>query len=139
MNKFTPKSPKINLGLTSGKLKSKVAEIIKLPPSISMHLSKEVLEKSNFFDKGKNSMTKTNTNSRKSYAQATNPKVSNILKLKKNYLNLLAKKIKNIHKIINDIDKTKPWIKMTTKGLFYKQIIIPMSKANSGIIKCSYY
>jgi len=53
VNKFTLKSSKINLSLTSGKPKNKTAEIIKLSPSIPTHLSKEVLEKSKFFSKGK--------------------------------------------------------------------------------------
>ena len=60
----------------------------------------------------------------------TNSKVSDILKLKKNYPNLLAKKIENIHKIINNMDRTKPQIKMTTKELFHKQVIVSISKAN---------
>jgi len=130
MNKFTSKSLKINLGSTSGKPKGKVAEIIKLPPPIPTCLPKKVLEKSKFFGKDKNSMTKANTDSRKSYAQITNPKVSDILKLKKNYPNLLAKKIENIHKIINNIDRIKPQMKITTKGPSCKQVIILMNKAN---------
>ena len=69
-------------------------------------------------------MTKAEMNIWQSYAQAVNPKVSDILKLKKNYPNLSAKKIENIHKIINNTDKTKPHIKMTTKSLSWKQIII---------------
>ena len=116
VNKFILKSPKINSGLTSGESKSKVAEIIKLPPFISIHLSKKVLEKSKFFGKDKNSIIKTKITTRKSYAQTTNPKVSDILKLKKNYLNLLAKKIENVYRIINNIDKNKSHISMTTKG-----------------------
>jgi len=90
-SKFTPKPLKINLGPTLGILKSKATEII-------------------------NTMTKAKTNIWQSYAQVANSEVFNILKLKKNYPNLLAKKIKNIHMIINNTDKTKPHIKMTTKG-----------------------
>ena len=44
---------------------------------------------------------------RQSYAQMANLKVTNILKLKENYLNLPEKKIENIHRIINNINKTK--------------------------------
>jgi len=60
----------------------------------------------------------------------TSSNVSDIFKLKTNYPSLLAKIIQDIHKIINNIDKTKSHIKMTTKGLLWKQIIIPISKAN---------
>jgi len=56
-------------------------------------------------------------NTKQSYTQVANLKISDILKLKKDYPNLLAKKIENIHRIINDIDKTKLCIKMTTKEL----------------------
>ena len=137
VNKFTSKAPKINLGLTLGKNKSKAAEIIKLSPSISVCPSKKVLEKSKFFNKDKNSITKANKNIRKYYAQVTNSKVSDILKLKKNYPNLPAKKIENIHKIINNTSKSKLQIKMTTKGLFHKQVIIPISKVNVDNIMAS--
>jgi len=44
------------------------------------------------------------------------PSVSDILKLKDNYPNLPAKKIKSIQKIINNSGKTKHQIKMTIKG-----------------------
>jgi len=60
----------------------------------------------------------------------TNSKVADILKLKEDYLNLLTKKIENIHRIINDISKSKPCIKMITKSLSQKQIIVPMGKDN---------
>jgi len=89
-----------------------------------------VLEKSKFFDKKKNTMTKAKTNIQQFYAQVANSKVSNILKLKKNYPNLSAKKIENIHRIINNTDKTKSYIKIAIKGLLQKQIIISMSQAN---------
>jgi len=44
---------------------------------------------------------------------------------------LLAKKIENIQKIINNSDKSKPHIKMTTQGSSHKQIIILMGKENT--------
>jgi len=47
-----------------------------------------------------------------SYAQAAGLSVSEILKLKDNFSNLPAKKIKNIQKIINDSGKTKSYIKI---------------------------
>ena len=70
------------------------------------------------------------TNVRQLYAQAVNLKITDILKLKEDYPNLPAKKIENIHRIINNASKSKPHIKMTTKGLLWKQIIVPMGKNN---------
>jgi len=101
----------------SNKSKNKAAEIVKLSPPIPAYLSKEVLEKSKFFSKEKKPITMAKMNTRQSYTQVTNPKVTDILKLKEDYPNLLAKKIENIYKIINNADKSKPYIKMTTKGL----------------------
>jgi len=121
---------KFNNSSHSDRSEGKVVEIVKLLPSISACPSKEVLEKSKFFGKGKKSKTVINTNVRKSYAQVTSSNVSDILKLKKNYPSLPAKRIEDIHRIINNMDKTKPCIKMTTKGPLWKQIIIPVSKAN---------
>ena len=57
------------------------------------------------------------TNVRQLYAQAVNLKITDILKFKEDYPNLPAKKIENIHRIINNASKSKPHIKMTTKGL----------------------
>ena len=39
---------------------------------------------------------------KQSYVQAAGPSILDILKLKENYLNLPAKKIENIQRIIND-------------------------------------
>ena len=67
-----------------------------------------------------------------SYAQVVGPSISNILKLKDNFPNLLTKKIENIQRIIDNSNKTKYHIKMTTKDPSWKQIIIPMSKENGN-------
>jgi len=73
---------------------------------------------------------------KKSYAQASSMNLSTntskILKIKETFLKLQAKKIENIQKIINGEDKPKPKMNMTTKGLFRKQIIIPMSNENKS-------
>ena len=123
-NKLNPKLLKFNNSLHSDKLKRKAVEIVKLLFPISVYLPKEVLEESKFFRKGKKSKMVINTNTRKLYAQATSSNVLNILKLKENYPSLLAKRIKDIYRIINNMDKTKPCIKMTTKGPSQKQIIV---------------
>ena len=129
VSKFTPKSPKIKVGLISCNFNGKAVKIIKLPLHPA-YLPKKVLEKLKFFGKDKKFMTVTNTNSRKLYTQVTGSKVFDILKLKDGCLNLLAENIKNTYKIINNINKTKPQIKMTTRGLSCKQVIVPISKTN---------
>ena len=53
-----------------------------------------------------------------------------ILKIKETFLTLKAKNIENIQKIIKDDDKPKPYINITMKGLFKKQVIIPMNNDN---------
>ena len=44
---------------------------------------------------------------------------------------MLAKKIENIHNMINDFGKVKPRINMTTKGSSRRQIIVFVSNNNS--------
>ena len=66
------------------------------------------------------------------YVQESTPKVSKILKIKEKFPNLLTKKIKNIHKMVNDSDKSKLRINMTTKGLSRKQVIVPMGDDNKS-------
>jgi len=64
--------------------------------------------------------------------------IKEILKIKKNFSQVLFKKIKDIHKTINNLAKPKPYINMMTKSLSQKQIIIPMgSKDISKFIKSS--
>jgi len=104
---------KFNNGSHLDRLKEKVVEIVKLPFLIPACLPKNVLEKSKFFRKGKKSKIVINTNARKSYTQGTSSNVSNILKLKENYPSLLVKRIEDIYRIISNMDKNKPCIKMT--------------------------
>jgi len=68
------------------------------------------------------------------YIQALTVNVKDILKLKENFPNLLAKKIENIHNIINKTNKPKSHINMTTKDLSHKQIIVFMNSNNNLII-----
>ena len=75
---------------------------------------------------------------RQLYAQVAGSSILEIVKLKKNYSKLLAKKIENIYKIINNSGKSKPYIRMTTKGLFCKQIIIPINKKNTNKLIVSF-
>ena len=105
-------------------------KIIKLSSFIPTRLPKEILEKLKFFKKGYKSMEKVKPYNKLLYAQALTLKVSDMIKIKENYSSLPTKKIKNIHKIINNLDKLKSRINMTTKGLSRKQIIILMDNDN---------
>jgi len=53
------------------------------------------------------------------------------MKIKENFLNLSAKKIKEVQKVINNTKKEKPKLNIITKGPLRKQIIILMSSTNS--------
>jgi len=79
----------------------------------------------NFFNKPSGPMC--------SYAQVLLiSNVQEILKLKENFPKLLDKKIKQIHKTVNNSNApSKPCINMTTKDPLRKQIIIPMGSDNS--------
>ena len=86
-----------------------------------------------FFKKGNKPTEKKNT--RKLYSQALLillPKTSKILKIKKTFPKLQAKKIKNIYKIINGNSKFKPKFNTTMKGPSRKHFIISMSNENKA-------
>ena len=137
-NEFTTKVPTSN--------KSKKTNIF--PPSKPVNfskllllqllprLSKEVLAKSKFHRKNTPSkIRKVVDTSKPSYAQISLKNISTILKIKEKFLELFNKKIEQINKsIFNISNKLKPRINITTKGLFWKQIIIPMSSSNTNKI-----
>jgi len=52
------------------------------------------------------------------------------LEIKETFSSLNAQKVDQVNNIVNDQDKPKPRIKMTTKGPSRKQVIIPMSGEN---------
>ena len=107
--------------------------IIKIPFLILARPFKEVLEKSKFVDKkGKQSKEITNLKNRLLYAQVSALKVDKILKLKADYSNLLAEKIKNVYNIIYNSGKVKLKINITTKGFLRKQIIVPIDNSNKS-------
>jgi len=69
------------------------------------------LEKLKFFKKKDKELKKnTNFKDKQSYTQVSALKIEEILKLKANFSNLSAKKIKNIHNMINSSGKMKPSI-----------------------------
>ena len=73
-----------------------------------------------------------NVNPGKSYAQASKSSVSilDMLKIKETFPSLNVQKIDQVNSIINGQNKSKPRIRMTTKGPLRKQVIIPMSRDN---------
>lgn len=120
VNKLILKSAKPFIDRFSKNSKSEKVKIAKLPLYIPACLPKKFLERSKFFSKSNKYKKMTNSNIRKLYAQATSSNISDILKLKDNFSNLSAKKIKEIQRIINDKDKVRPQLNITTKGLSKK-------------------
>jgi len=66
------------------------------------------------------------------YAEASTPvnNIREVLKIKKTFPNLQAKKIENIQKIINSEDKPKLRLHITTIEPSRKQVIVLMSNDN---------
>jgi len=79
----------------------------------------------------KKSQNQSDKKKRYSYAQVLSGNTKKILKLKNNFPNLSSKKIKDIYRTINDTDKTKPHINMTTKDSSCKQIIVSIRAITS--------
>jgi len=100
------------------------------PPLVPSRPSKEELNKLKYYSRKQSSQGRLDRKNIYTYMQASARNIKDILKLKENFSNLLAKKIENVHNTINKTDKPKPCINMTTKGLPYKQIIIPISSDN---------
>jgi len=95
---------------------------------------KEINTISKYFKKPmvNNSAHGTNINSGKSYAQVlkTLASTSEVLKIKETFPSLNAQKIDQVNNIVNGSTNPKPCIRMTTKGLSRKQVIIPMGGDN---------
>ena len=69
----------------------------------------------------------TNTWNRWLYTQAFSFNIREIIKIKENFPELLCKKIKEVHKFINEPRKEKPRINIISKRLFRRQVLILMS------------
>ena len=63
--------------------------------------------------------------------------VKEVLKIKENFPNLSSKKIVEIHKNINNLNKTKPYINITTKRPLQRQIIVLMKNGNISKVTLS--
>jgi len=85
----------LSSNVNTNKSKDKLAEIVRLPPPILARLPKKVLEKSKFFKKEKKPAAIVKLIIKQSYTQMVNPKITDILKVKEDYPNLLVKNRKH--------------------------------------------
>ena len=137
-SKFTPRIPVPNGNIKKDIPKSNLVTINKAPPlpPLPAKSKKEINAISKYFHPKKSAVETNNQtskpNSGKSYTQASKPSVntSEVLKIKEAFPSLNAEKIDQVNNIVNGQNKTKPRIKMTTKGPSRKHIIIPMSGDN---------
>ena len=120
---------KMNINKKSSNF-GKQANVSRVSFSIPLRLSKKVLEKSEFYKGNVNSSSVTIQNSQL-YAQVSKSYIKNIVKIKKNFPNLLTKKIKEVHKILNKLKKDKLELNIITKELLRKQVIVLMSSVDS--------
>ena len=133
-SKFSPqvaKEPTNN----KGKNTENSSYVFSLPPPIPAKTVKEVNEILKYFKKN------STNNQKKLYAQVSanssnSPNIAiETLKIKEAFPSLQNKKIEIVQKIISSNKKPKLKINITTKGLLWKQVIIPMNtnSANSFI------
>jgi len=106
------------------------------PPPLPAKSKKEVNIISKYFLPNKPSVNSkdngNSNNSDKSYTQTTkmSTNTSEVLKIKEMFPSLSAQKVDQVKNIVNGQAKPKPCIKMTTKGISRKQVIITMSGEN---------
>ena len=137
-SKFTPRIPLTNGNNKKKILKSVPVTINKAPPlpPLPAKSKKEINVISKYFQPSKttvkNNAQRSNVNSGIFYAQASKSSINmnEILKIKETFPSLNTQKIEQVNNIVNGQNKLKPHIRMTTKGLSRKQIIIPMSDDN---------
>ena len=137
-SKFTPRTIPTNGNNKKEIAKSVPVTINKAPPlpPLPAKSKKEINVISKYFQSKKsmvdNNVQECNVNSGKSYTQASKTSVNTleVLKIKETFPSLNAQKIDQVNNIVNGQNKPKPRIKMTTKRLSRKQIIIPMSSDN---------
>ena len=126
--KFTSRSIPTNNGNKKDIAKPVPITINKVLPPLPLPAKskKEVNVISKYFHPKKpmvkNNVQGNNTNSGKSYAQAskTSINISEVLKIKEIFLSFNAYKIDQVNNIVNGQNKPKLHIKMTTKGLSRK-------------------
>ena len=128
--KFTPKIQLANSKNNKEISKPILVQIECIPPSIPVKSQKEVNTILKYFNSRK--LDNKSKPTSKSYAQASkqNISISEVIKIKKTFSSINAKKINQINNIVKGNSKPKPHIQMTTKGLLRKQVIIPIGKEN---------
>ena len=140
-SKFSPRiAPPTNKNNkeTTKPVLATIDKVLPLPP-LPVKSKREVNVISKYFQNNKPlAEVKKPTKTKKpamSYAQAFKPSAntSEVLKIKKAFLALNAKKIDQINSIVKGNPKPKPQIQMTTKGPSRKQVIVPMSSENNSI------
>ena len=139
-SKFTPRTPPSNGNPKKDIPKSTPITINKAPPlpPLPAKSKKEINVISKYFHPKKpsnnNNARPTNTPTGKSYAQVhkSPTNTSDVLKIKETFPVLNAREIDQVNNIVHGQDKSKPRIRMTTKGLSRKNIIIPMSSKNTA-------
>ena len=140
-SKFTPRIPPTNGNSKKDTPKPTPVTINKVPPppSLPAKSKKEINVISKYFqskkpenNKKNNGNSSSNSQTNKSYAQAskTLTSTSEVLKIKETFPTLNAKKINQVNNIVNGKNQQKPRIQSTTKGPSRKHIIIPMSSDN---------
>jgi len=137
-SKFTPRTTPSNNGNKKDIAKPTQVSINKVPPppSLPAKTRKEVNIISKYFHSKKPTVENKNQGKNnsygKSYAQASKLSINTleVLKIKETFPSLSTKKINQVNNIVNGQNKPKPHIKMMTKGLFRKQVIIPTSEEN---------
>ena len=129
--KFTPR-----IQPTTSKNNKKINKpspviIEKIPPLIPTKSQKKVNVISKFLKSNK--LANTTKQLPRSYTQASkqNINIFKVIKIKKMFLSIGAKKIDQINNIIKDTSKPKLCIQITMKGPLRKHIIIPMSNDNN--------
>ena len=105
--------------------------IEKIPPLIPTKSQKKVNVISKFLKSNK--LANTTKQLPRSYTQVSkqNINIFKVIKIKKMFLSIGAKKIDQINNIIKDTSKPKLCIQITMKGPLRKHIIIPMSNDNN--------
>ena len=129
-SKFTLKTKQIK----SGQIKTKIFNKKKVKISIIPPLILPCPVKSNKGIKKKVVNKNAKPTKPKSYIQVSVTNINSIIKIKKNFSDLLLKKIEKVHKAVNDQKKIKYRINIMTKGPLYRQVIILMDSDNSTMI-----
>ena len=129
-------APKSNIKKDKDQI-SKEAEVSRVLLLVSSRPSKSNLAKSKFYQNRISKLldnqnnNNNNNNNKCLYDQTLLANIKEIVKIKDSFPQLSSKKIEKIHNTINKLKKKKPHINIITKGLSRKQVIIPMSNANS--------